>query len=359
MALTHINPENIPDVAQAVREKREGEVTVYPVRSTYASKVGHPCLRFLVYHRTFWDLLPKPIERAGVFRRGRLIGDDIAQEARDALKAKGVAVVEQEVSIPPNPYDIGGRIDFGIMVPPAPGERPVFVPVEAKSMFSGYFDQLPEDDGEAVAWFLEHPAAYMRCYPVQLLTYMHFRKIDVGLIYVRSAQSFDDRQILVRYDSDLVDTTLDKAVEIKQRTEAITTRRNECEADAPASEKLEAVENMLPGRIDFDPGVCGKCDFQPWCVPDITQAQGVLDLMDNDDLQADCEVYHEMNEPRDAYEAANKRITAHCKAVVADEKPGATRTLLTKTFGLIVKKNPKSTTKKVLPLEDILNGGAE
>ena len=120
--MSEVVKANLPDIAQSIRDKRDLDSNPYPVRSTYASKLGHPCVRSLVYSRTFWDLLSKPdAGLMGIFRRGRLVGDDIANEAREALKREGVEVLEQEVHTPPNEYDIGGKIDFGIsFVDPAP-----------------------------------------------------------------------------------------------------------------------------------------------------------------------------------------------------------------------------------------------
>jgi hypothetical protein len=358
MSHTHINLEDLPDVAQAIRDKREKESQTYPVRSTYASKIGHPCQRMLVYHRTFWDLLKKPdAGLMGIFRRGRNIGEDIVVEAKEALKGSGVNILEQEVQIPPNEFDIGGRIDFVLEFQvPELGVRPIRVPVEAKSMHDGYFGQLPDDDEEAVAWMLNHPSAYMRCYPTQILTYMHFRKIDAGIIFVRSAQSFEDRQIRIRMNPEIVDRVLERAIDIKERTAKILEARGAWDSGEPVSSILERVDDLLPDRIDFDPGVCGKCDFQPWCIPDITKAQGILAHMDDEELEADCRIWNDMKDPRDAYEAANKRITGHCKSVMADEKPGTTKVALTKSFGVTMKKTAKSVTKKILPLDDILGG---
>jgi len=153
-----------------------------------------------------------------------------------------------------------------------------------------------------------------------------------------------------------MDVILERAVEIKERTAKILEARGTWDTDEPSSAILEKVEDFLPGRIDFDPGICAKCDFQPWCVPDITRAQGIIDRLSDDDLNEDCQIFTDTKDPRDAYEAANKRILGHGKAVMIDEKPGSGKVLITKDFGITLKKTAKSVTKKVLPLEDVLKG---
>ncbi len=350
--MQHLSIDQVPDIAQAIREHRASTAGSWPVRSTYASKIGHPCDRYLTYHRTAWNLIPTPDAKLmGIFRRGKLIGGDIAQEAREALAKQGIEVVEQEVNVPPNTEDIGGRIDFGILIPQGKDQRPVFVPVEAKSMHGGYFDQLPPEDEQAIAWMLEHPSAYMRCYPIQILTYMHYRQIDVGLIFIRSAQTFEDRQVVIRYDAKLVqEQIIDRAKALKARVAKIEKARK---PDEPAGEFLARIDNLLPDRIDFNPSICGKCDFQPWCVPDIMKAQGIALELDNEELETNCRICHEMKEARDAYETANKALNDHGKSVIGEAKPGSQKVVLTKSYGLVYKKTAKSVTKSLMAIGEI------
>ena len=121
-------------------------------------------------------------------------------------------------------------------------------------------------------------------------------------------------------------------------------------------EILDDIESDLPCRVDFEPGVCGRCDFQPWCVPDITKAQGIIDLMDNEELEADCQLYLDTKDPRDAYEKANKRIGAHCKALLDGEAVGVTKTIITKGCAITAKKNKSSVGKTITSLDEVNKG---
>lgn len=351
-----IGIDKIPNIAAAVAALRDSKNSVWPVKSTYASKIGHPCDRFLTYHRTVWDLIPKPNTKlAGIFHRGKIMGDDIATEAKEALKTLGIDVVEQEVSIPPNEYDIGGRIDFGVMLEPSPGVRPIFVPVEAKSMNEFTFAEIPQDDAAALIWMLTNKAHYIRCYPVQLLVYMHFRKIDKGIIYIRNVASFEDRQIVVQYDPSMIDKVLERASDLKDRVEEINKLRTGGIATAAF---LEKADPLFPERISFDPDICGRCDFCPWCIPDIKQAQGIVDRLSDEDLEANCRILTESAEIRAAYEEANTAIGDHVKGIMADSPAGGPKkTILTKSFAIVCSKGAKSVTKKVMTLADLTKSG--
>jgi hypothetical protein len=356
MDIKSVSIDRIPNVAAAVSALRSQKAQVYPVRSTYASKIGHPCMRFLTYHRTAWDLIPKPdAKKMGVFRRGTVIGEDIATEVREALKAFGIQVVEQEVAIPPNEYDIGGRIDFGVMIAPAEQARPIFVPVEAKSMNEFTFADIPQNDAEALDWMLHHKAHYIRCYPIQIMTYMHFRKIDVGLIYVRNASSYEDRQILVRYNPETMAAVLEKAAELKDLVEEVSSIRGNLPVDA----FLEKAEPLFPARIPFDPDICGRCDFCAWCVPDIKAAAGVVDRLNDQALEANCRIMLESAEMKAAYDDANTAVGDHCKAVMADLPAGGPKkTILTMSYAIVVSKG-KTVTKKVMAIADLTKGTVE
>jgi len=361
MNMTRIPEGIIPDIVGAIIENRNANAGTRPVRSTYASKLGHPCERYLTYLRVAWDLLPKPgAGLMGIFRRGRLIGEDIAQEARDSLKQKGVDVVEQETNIPPNEFDIGGRIDFAISVRETPAARPLTIPVEAKSMNEYTFDKLPEEDADAIVFLLDAPQAYLRCYPGQILTYCHFRQVDVGMIYIRKPTTFADRQIVVRYDDHLeyVEGLLQKAARLKGRVTSIEKLRTKMKVAGTTGDFLSEADALFPDRVDYHPDTCGKCDFCPWCVPDITRAQGIIDRMDDALLNLHCQTFFECAETRKAYEEANAKIGDHVKAILIDEPVGTTKTILTQGFGIVAKKGAKSVTKKILSLAELSAGGS-
>lgn len=341
----------IPDIVSAIIERRDATNKTYPVRSTYASKIGHPCERMLVYQRVAWDLRPKPgAKLQGIFRRGRTIGEDIVVEAKDALKQKGVQVVEEEVSIPPNAEDIGGRIDFGIMVPTTFQARPIFVPVEAKSMNEHDFETIPTTgDADALAWFLDSPKVYLRGYPSQILTYMFFRSIEWGILYIRNVSTYEDRQIVLHLDLAKVQGLLDKARRVKEYTDKVL----------PVRTSGGDWEALLPPRVPYHPEVCGRCDYCPYCLPDITAAPGLILRLDDKDLNDTIRTWFETAEIRANYEAANDAIGGHLKAIMESEAVGSTRTIVTADYGLCAKKGAKSITKKILALADLKGGAPE
>jgi hypothetical protein len=341
----------IPDIPDIIRERREQASTVRPVRSTYASKIGHPCERYLVYMRVAWDLIPKASPRLeGIFRRGRTIGDDIVIEAQDALKRKGIKVVEAEVNIPPNGEDIGGRIDFGIEVPTTFQTRPLFIPVEAKSMNEHDFDAIPPTgDQEALDWFLESPKVWLRAYPSQILTYMFYRSIEWGILFVRNVATYEDKQVVLHLDLDRVQKLLDKARRVKASMDKVL----------PVRTSGGDWEALLPARVDYHPDVCGRCDFCPWCLPDIAAAPGLILRLNDAALDDTVRIWSETAEIRKNYEDANDAIAGHLKAIMDKEPVGATRTIVTANYGICAKKGAKSITKKIMALDELKGGSQE
>src|SRR5205085_715867 len=57
-----------------LEKHQEFKNTQYPVRSNYASKLGHPCERYLYYMRHDWDKAT-PRDWKGVGIRGNLVAD--------------------------------------------------------------------------------------------------------------------------------------------------------------------------------------------------------------------------------------------------------------------------------------------
>ena len=73
------------NVVKKIEEQKKSEITSYPVRANYASQMGHPCLRFLVYNRLNWKDKPLPdLERKLVFDEGHHQELQVIKDMMDA-----------------------------------------------------------------------------------------------------------------------------------------------------------------------------------------------------------------------------------------------------------------------------------
>jgi len=83
----------IPDIAQAIKDKAGERRKLYPCYVNRASELGHPCLRYLVHKRIDWDKATKPSVRVQqIFEEGNLHEDQVCQRITDA----GFKIIQQQ-----------------------------------------------------------------------------------------------------------------------------------------------------------------------------------------------------------------------------------------------------------------------
>ena len=92
-----------------LKEHQGFEQKRYPVRSNWASQMGHKCERYLFYMRHDWEQAQQR-DWKGIGVLGNLLANWWMRE----MSAKGFTVLHQEMALKDdlaNKYDIGGRID--------------------------------------------------------------------------------------------------------------------------------------------------------------------------------------------------------------------------------------------------------
>ena len=73
------------NIVKKIEEKKQSEITRYPVHINYASLMGHPCLRFLVYNRLNWKDKPLPdLEKKLIFDEGHYQEQRVIRDMMDA-----------------------------------------------------------------------------------------------------------------------------------------------------------------------------------------------------------------------------------------------------------------------------------
>jgi hypothetical protein len=262
--------DQMPDVAASVYDhvattRRE------PTRrdNNWASEIGHPCEKYLVYCRTHGEQAKiHTTELQFVFN----LGKRMEQEARQELEEAGYDLRGQ-VKPWPDQARITGYID-GMLTHRA-WEIPGRFPCEMKGMASHFAGKVREikqrlhatdpkgASEEILRYFLEHRRPWMRKYPAQLLTYMYLIGSPWGLFYIKDKMSGVPVSFWVHLDPD-GGWILDYLAGIFEKAERVNAH-------------VEA--GTLPESCD-DAEVCDKCRFFHLCLPDLTAAATELVLDD-------------------------------------------------------------------------------
>lgn len=225
-------------LAEAIREARRRRIKIWPVRSNRASALGHPCLKHLVLLRTRWEeMLPHGVDKQGIFDEGNHQERAALRDLDDA----GIDVVEQQVSLVIEEYDITGHID-GMVRSPQDG---ILVPLEIKSTSDYAFGQLAHTPD--LYERLMHGRWYWANYPTQLLLYCHMRQKPYGVWLFKNKINGDYQDRIIRLDDHLdhVNRVLEKARQINCHVSMGT----------------------MPEGIE-DWSVCKECGFVGHCHPD-------------------------------------------------------------------------------------------
>ena len=312
----------IPDITQALTDLYASKIRPYPVQSLWASKLGHPCRRYLVLEQTHWNT-KAPITPALKMRFaiGNVLGDQIVRDLQDAFAGvDDVRIERQEVPIPPNDLGISGRLD-AVLVLRGEGRDTTYVPIEIKTMSEHVFGKV-----RSLRDMIESDSLYLRQYPAQLMVYMYYCDCEYGVFVLKNKVSGEYRHIVVELDYEYVDALLVKAKDVQ---DAVAAYR--------AAKTKSAKMKTLPDRIDWTRDVCGRCDHLATCLPDMAERAGVVDLLGDLELAMMLSARDSTSGAAKAYKKADDAIQAHLAALCADLAPGDSRTILAPDHTITVK----------------------
>lgn len=201
--------------AQAIKQKLEetaqSKITVYPVNRLSASRLGHPCERYLYLLLKHWDeQKPHDVGLQHIFD----LGNSIEDYAIERLKEAGFEVVTPTVrSWRVEKPLITGREDVRIKDPDT-GE---LLPCEVKSISPFEFDKLNSVDD-----FLRSKKAHIRGYPTQLFVYLyHFAK-ERGFFILVNKLTGEIKPIEMHLDYEFGEECLQKAERVYKAVETDT-----------------------------------------------------------------------------------------------------------------------------------------
>ncbi len=264
-----------------------------PVNSNWASQMGEDCLRFLVLHRTSWELQELPsLPLMCRFDIGHAVEAMALRKIEDAF---GQQIILRQQPFVEKRSGISGKIE-GVIQCEDGKKRPL----EIKSMATAIFEQF-SDDPHDLSDFEKYP--WTRKYVPQLSIYLYLAGYEEGVL-VLVALDGRYKEKIVKLDYDLVDGLIKKAEAVNAHVAAGT----------------------LP---DYHPdaGKCLECRLFTVCKPPMKYGDGPVEI-NHDDLAANLRIWDETRKPRKAYEDAYENIKSFIGArpAVLCDKYQITRT---------------------------------
>ena len=242
------NEQSAAALAEEIAKRRlirldtEAHKPPWKPRRHYASSLNG-CARQLVYARVAWDK-KSPFSAEGV----AAMQDGIHEEKLllAELMDDGFDVVEQQVGLDDDRYDVTGRIDGKLKWR---GRR---VPFEIKRLKPFVFDRI-----ETIADFEGDP--FLLKYKRQLTLYLLLHNEPDGLFIL--SNGLGSRKVIV--------VPLDYAL-----GEAILHDLDLANIALDNLKKGVPLEEALLPRIPYAPKVCGWCNFKDICLPQVNFGEG-------------------------------------------------------------------------------------
>lgn len=260
-----------------LKKHQEFKSEQWPVRSNYASKLGHPCERYLFYMRHDWDKIdPRNWKGVGI------LGNLLADWWKVYMQRKGFNVIHDQMPLSDElakKYQIGGRIDgrigWGNIKP---------VLYEFKSMSEHVYKKINSYED-----LQDSKSDYIRAYPAQLQIYLLSNNEEAGLFVLCNKSTLEWKMIPVYLDMGYCEWLLQRADRVNKANEA----------------------GVPPARIPYG-STCAKCDFKTHCLPDIIN-EGI-DLIDNSALEEILEERESTKEAHDRFEELDDEAKTIAKA---------------------------------------------
>lgn len=275
-------PEILPDVTGQIKAAIEKEIKIFPPTSNWASRIGHPCMRYLVHSRLDWDKTPKiSVEKKMMFDLGHVLEQHVA---KIYLEKAGYKIVEMDRAVQDEPsgllrrVKLHGKLDF-VCQDPNGWE----FPVECKGVHPNTWNAV---DSIEDLLFAKH--VWTRQYPGQLMVYLLGKAYPIGMFIMINKVTAEPKHIWLHQDYTYAEELIQKAEKVNAFVDAGT----------------------YPDRINYDESICGRCDFAEVCLPDLLRSESevIIDedfinmLEERERLKPAAKRYEEVDE------AAKKRV---------------------------------------------------
>lgn len=259
---------NAADIKERLEATAAAKIKTYPVEHLSASRLGHPCERYLYLLIKNWqDQKPHDVGLQHIFDLGNSIEDyTIARLKEAGFECVTPSVRSWKIEKPL----ITGREDVRIKDP----ETGELLPAEIKGLSPIEFEKLNTIDD-----FLNSKKYYVRGYPAQLFVYMYKFEKEKGFFVITNKLTGEIKPIEVKLDYEFGEQCLQKAERI-----------------------YKALETNTPPDSCDDVSVCENCNLQHICgqvkrVPADIEVDGELENLINrkNELAAAKKEYEEVD----------------------------------------------------------------
>lgn len=195
---------NAEIIKNALEEKAKSKIQVYPVKNLSASRLGHPCERYLYLLLTQWEeLKPHDVGLQHIFD----LGNSIEDYAIERLKEAGFEIItptERSWKIDVKGGFISGREDIRIK-----DENGELLPCEIKGLSPFDFGKL-----NTIEDFFKSKKAHIQGYPAQLFIYMYKFEKTKGFFIIVNKLTGEIKPIEANMDYEFGEECLSKAERI-------------------------------------------------------------------------------------------------------------------------------------------------
>lgn len=261
---------NAADIKKRLEEKAASKITVYPVEHLSASRLGHPCERYLYLLIKHWgEQKPHDVGLQHIFDLGNSIEDYAIERLKEAgFECLTPTVRSWKIEKPL----ITGREDLRIK-----DENGDLIPVEVKGLSPQEWEKLNSIDD-----FLKSKKSYVRGYPAQLFVYMYKFAKEKGLFVLVNKLTGEIKPIDVYMDYEYGEQCLQKAERV-----------------------YKSLETDTPPESCDDISVCERCNLQHIC----GQVRRVpTDIELDDELENLINRKAELTAAKQEYDAVDKEI---------------------------------------------------
>lgn len=256
-------------IKDALEDAARQKIRNYPVYNLSASRLGHPCERYLYLLLKHWDeVKPHDVGLQHIFDLGNSIEDYTIERIKEA-GFEVVTPTERSWKININGGVISGREDIRIK-----DEKGELLPCEIKGLSPFDFDKL-----NTIEDFFRSKKAHIQGYPSQLFVYMFKFEKEKGFFIITNKLTGEIKPIEVHMDYEFGEKCLQKAERIYKAV-----------ADDVAPEACE------------DMSFCENCPLQHRCgqvkrVPADIETDEELDNLINrkNELRKFCTEYDEVD----------------------------------------------------------------
>lgn len=262
---------------EKIEALKRSRIRVGAPTSNWASMIGHPCERKLVYERTCPEKKPVyDVSTQAVFDEGKMHEKAVILEMIEA----GIEVVHATLPFELKPFNIRGKRD--LRTPKNGG----LLTVEIKSLTPHIFKYINEpDDFFKYWWTVTHPG--------QLTCYMLADEQTESLWVLKDRGTGELKEIPYKLDVDYANELCRKAERINDSID------------------LDGYVTGLPDKLN-EVKFCDRCDFNAHCCPDLHYTGGV-GLVEDKELEELLEKWNELRVSKKEYDKIDKDVKSRIK----------------------------------------------